>query len=451
MAFNLKGVEFLSDNRELIGINTVGINTTLFVGENIEVNSGAISISGSGITAVGAGKSFTVTELYVSDGSTTVGVATISGSNFSAEDITATNSLVVEGNATVRGILDFGSDFSAGFRGIDLSHDGTLNRSLTMQTTGANSQQIQSIGVSTDLAQGGSASNNTLPTELAVKDYVDGAISGVSQANFLSFQADGAGDTGRVDLGSSETLEFFSDANIDLLVDAADGNRITFSLASDITANVTGDLTGNADSATSASAVDGNVVTSDFQLGGASALTGVSTNIAVSPTDAQIPTALAVSNAINAASTPSDITVNADDDTASDFLLPFTQLTSGQTGATELRTDSSNNEQLTYNPGSGTLKAKIFDALSDARLKTNIETIEGATEKVAQLRGVEYNWKNGSGASVGVIAQEVQAVYPQLVTETEERMTVNYNGLVGLLLQAVNELSAEVEALKAAK
>ena len=43
------------------------------------------------------------------------------------------------------------------------------------------------------------------------------------------------------------------------------------------------------------------------------------------------------------------------------------------------------------------------------------------------------------------------AVYPQLTTESEERLSVNYNGLVGLLIQAVKELSAEVEELKSRK
>ena len=72
-------------------------------------------------------------------------------------------------------------------------------------------------------------------------------------------------------------------------------------------------------------------------------------------------------------------------------------------------------------------------------------------DKLNNLRGVEYNWKSNGDASVGVIAQEVAAVYPQLTTESEERLSVNYNGLVGLLIQAVKELSAEVEELKSRK
>ena len=56
-------------------------------------------------------------------------------------------------------------------------------------------------------------------------------------------------------------------------------------------------------------------------------------------------------------------------------------------------TDSTPDESFTYNPSSGTLKSKQFDALSDARLKTDIVDIEDALGKVTKLRGVEYDWK----------------------------------------------------------
>ena len=64
------------------------------------------------------------------------------------------------------------------------------------------------------------------------------------------------------------------------------------------------------------------------------------------------------------------------------------------------------------------------------------------------LRGVLFDWKDGSGHSGGVIAQEVEAVLPSLVKESDHK-TVVYNGIIGLLVEAVKELSAEVEALKA--
>lgn len=152
-----------------------------------------------------------------------------------------------------------------------------------------------------------------------------------------------------------------------------------------------------------------------------------------------------LSNIVGAAAVYNTVANDNEDD---DLPMPF--LSAVGAGAS-MYTDSTPDEQFTYNPFSGILKAKEFDALSDARLKTDIVEIEDALGKVADLRGVEYNWKNGSGASVGIIAQELQEVYPQLVSDNGERLTVNYNGLVGLLIAAVNELSTELQNLKESK
>lgn len=86
-------------------------------------------------------------------------------------------------------------------------------------------------------------------------------------------------------------------------------------------------------------------------------------------------------------------------------------------------------------------------AYSDERLKSDIVTIPDALEKVKALRGVNFT-KDGE-ASTGVIAQEVQQVIPEVVHENDEYLSVAYGNLVGVLIEAVKELSAEVEALKA--
>ena len=89
---------------------------------------------------------------------------------------------------------------------------------------------------------------------------------------------------------------------------------------------------------------------------------------------------------------------------------------------------------------------------SDARWKTSIRTIEGPLEKVAQLRGVTYEWADpskGIGEQIGVIAQEVEQVFPQAVsTDNEGYKSVAYARLVGPLIEAVKELKKENEMLK---
>ena len=85
-------------------------------------------------------------------------------------------------------------------------------------------------------------------------------------------------------------------------------------------------------------------------------------------------------------------------------------------------------------------------AYSDARLKDNIETIGGALDKVSAMRGVTFD-KNGQ-RSTGVIAQEMQEVMPEVVMQNDEYLSVAYGNLVGVLIEAVKELRAEVEELK---
>ena len=109
---------------------------------------------------------------------------------------------------------------------------------------------------------------------------------------------------------------------------------------------------------------------------------------------------------------------------------------------------SSNISGINTVTASGKMYALSYTSTSDASLKENVEQIEGAVEKVEAIRGVTFDWKDGSGSTAGIIAQEVEAVMPMLV-ESGEIKRVDYNGLVGLLIEAVKELSAEVKELKA--
>jgi len=99
--------------------------------------------------------------------------------------------------------------------------------------------------------------------------------------------------------------------------------------------------------------------------------------------------------------------------------------------------------------------------ISDQRLKDDVETIDSALDKVSNLRGVTYTWSAGSREGkrdLGVIAQEVEAVIPEIVHEKEMALidgesykTVDYEKLTAVLIEAVKELKAEVDALKAAQ
>ena len=89
-----------------------------------------------------------------------------------------------------------------------------------------------------------------------------------------------------------------------------------------------------------------------------------------------------------------------------------------------------------------------FNSTSDINLKTNIKPILSPLSKLLQLNGVTFNWKKDDRPSVGVIAQEVEKVFPELVNETENFKTVNYDGLIGLLIEAIKEQQQQIDELK---
>lgn len=92
---------------------------------------------------------------------------------------------------------------------------------------------------------------------------------------------------------------------------------------------------------------------------------------------------------------------------------------------------------------------------SDRRAKSDIKVIENALEKVETLSGNTYELHNTSGGttrSAGLIAQEVQEVLPEAVTQDNEEdggmLRLNYNAVIALLVESVKELKAEIEELK---
>jgi hypothetical protein len=80
-------------------------------------------------------------------------------------------------------------------------------------------------------------------------------------------------------------------------------------------------------------------------------------------------------------------------------------------------------------------------------LKKDVLTIANALEKVKQLRGVEFTRIDTNEKGTGLIAQDVQAIMPQAIQEGEY-LSVAYGNLVGLLVEAIKDLSLEVDKLK---
>ncbi len=95
----------------------------------------------------------------------------------------------------------------------------------------------------------------------------------------------------------------------------------------------------------------------------------------------------------------------------------------------------------------GVVTAENFDSLSDSRYKENIRPIENALDKVADLKGIHFDYKYSGNKSMGLIAQDVQKVFPECVSG-KDPISVNYNGIIGALVEAVKELKDQNEQLR---
>ena len=101
----------------------------------------------------------------------------------------------------------------------------------------------------------------------------------------------------------------------------------------------------------------------------------------------------------------------------------------------------------------GNVEAVAYLYSSDRTLKKNIEPLDNALEKIMALDGVGFDWREAAraeenGHQIGLIAQDVKKIYPEIVRGEEGDMSVNYAALVAPLIESVKTLKAENDALK---
>ena len=106
--------------------------------------------------------------------------------------------------------------------------------------------------------------------------------------------------------------------------------------------------------------------------------------------------------------------------------------------------------RFTFDTGTGDFTATgNVTTNSDERLKENIETIDNALNKVKELRGVSYNKIDNERHEIGLIAQEVEKVLPEVVgLSSEGYKSVSYGNIVGLLIEAIKEQQKQIDELK---
>ena len=189
--------------------------------------------------------------------------------------------------------------------------------------------------------------------------------------------------------------------------------------------------TGNLSSTTFTGAVVGDVTGNVSGSSGSCTGNAATATLATNATNATTAT-----NATNA----TNVTVADESTDTTCFPLFATSATGNQ--------EPKSSTNLTFDASAGRLSATFLNSLSDEKLKKDISTIDNAVDKVMQLRGVDYTWKQSEEKSKGVIAQELQKVLPELVSESDDRLSVNYNGIIGVLIEAIKEQQKQIDELK---
>jgi hypothetical protein len=334
--------------------------------------------------------------------------------------------IMLSGDATGSVWLDGSADTFLSVTVADDSHNHVISNIDGLQA--ALDAKATPSDISTaisNLVNGANASFDTLKEiqdAMATDAELAAAISGLTIGNGTMTVSAGSGMTGGGSFTANQT------GNSSVTISHADTSTVT-----------------NVDNS-------GNTFIQDLTFDGFGHVTGVASaawSNAVSITG-NAATATSATNATNASY------VYVEDDNSTNATRYITFVDNSSAGNKRLNEDTG----LYYNPSTNGLfvAGEITAYASDVQLKTNVVAIESPLAKLEAIRGVTYNWNEkgqefglGTAEQVGVIAQEVEAVLPQLVTQSaiEGYKTVKYDKLTALLIEAVKELNAEVKTLKA--
>jgi hypothetical protein len=325
--------------------------------------------------------------------------------------------------------------------GFTSSIDTTIKTKLNADTVVSGSSQILTL-VSIDEDEMTSNSDTKLPTQQSVKSYVDSKVAGL---------VDSA--PGTLDTLNELAAALGDDPNFATTVSTTIGGKVSQSLQI-----ISGDgLTGGGDLTTNRTLAVGG--TTDRISISADAVDIASTYVGQS--------SITTLGTIGTGTWNGSVIASAylDADTAH---LTTTQTFSGAKTFSAVTTISNSTASTTTATGAllvtggvgigGALNVGgdvVAFASSDKRLKDNIKNIENPIQKVQKLNGVTWDWNSNADElqqslpNVGVIAQEVEEVLPQLVHDRDNGFKgVDYAKLTGLLIEAIKEQQKQIDELK---
>jgi hypothetical protein len=403
------------------------------------VATGAVSGTGLSGSSSSEGGTFTVTSNATALNTASTIVARDGSGNFAAGTVTA----ALSGNSTTATALATGR--TIGMTGdvvwTSASFDGSGN------VTGTATIQANSVALGTDTTGNYVAAGAVSGTGLSGSSSSEGGTftvtSNATNANTASaiVARDGSGNFAAGTITAALTGNA---STATTLQTARTIGGVSFNGAANI--NLPGvNTTGNQNTSGSSASCTGNAATATV-LQTARTIGGVSFNGSANINLPGVNTAgTQDTSGTSAISTAATVTTSS---AASAFKVPFANTTASTTGNYGLLQDST--ATFTYNPSTNVLEAGTFNTTSDISLKENICTFENAMDVVAGLRGVRFTWKKNGIKTVGLIAQEVEKVLPELVGENVDTgiKSVSYANMVAVLIEAVKELKAEIEELK---
>ena len=316
-------------------------------------------------------------------------------------------------------------------RAMYLKYTGSLSSACTITLAPNTVSKLWFIENATSGAQNivisqGSGSNVTIPNGKTKLVYSDGAGSSAAIVDGLD----------KIDLGTSATNNGSAIGDVTASSTTAFTNK-TFD------ADASGNSLTNVEDANIKSGAqidatkiaDGSVTSAEFQY-----INTLSSN-AQTQIDAKLNSALPTGAWISSADGRERLYFTANSSTQIKYDNSLSLMNNSNT--TTATIDNSGNFTATGNVG----------AYSDMALKEDIYQIENALDKVKKLRGVHFTKKSNKSKEIGVVANEVEKVVPELVDEHEDKelgivKTMKYANTVGLLIEAVKDLSKQVEDLK---
>jgi len=416
----------VNGDARITGILTIGTSTLTLDGSNNQVNVG----SATTITTSG----FRISNSFLHSTGLSLGSGNITSHNINSTGIITATSFV--GNLT--GLASSATQLETG-RTIAITGDltytsGSFNGTGNVTGTGTLATVNSNVG---------SFGSQTLIPVVTVN--AKGLVTAVTTAA-VGTALTVSGDSGSENINLlSETLTISGGTN---LTSSAASNSVTVNLDPNI-------------SLTSVNA-SGIITAAQFVTGASGSAIGINTNTISGPATITIDPAAVGDNtglvviAGNLQVDGTTTTINSTTMTVDDINIT---LASGAASSA-----AANGAGITIDGASATLlyastgdkwvfnkdvEAGNFNSTSDINLKENIRQVESASELVSKLEGVHFSWKETGKETIGVIAQQIEEHLPQLVQTGDTHKTVNYNGLIGVLIEAVKEQGAQIAALQA--